>query len=997
MSSDFFQDTVRMHRIDWLPPGRLWPRVLLYGLVCFLLTVLALFLSRQPGSIATLWYINGLTVALLLHQPPGQWWAWLLAAAAANLAGHLLFGDSIGQALLFLPPNLLEVMLGTAVLYRLAQHREALRDPIRLCWTVLLGVLVPGIGGATLGVLMLAPASTAEFADTWLSWFEGTAIGGTAILPLALWLLQQGRDGLRSLLQPNQVALWLIVLAAALLVPLWLPYPFVYLSVLLAAVALWGSFGSTGVGVLLVSLGVGALIANGVFQPPPLTARWQQLLFYLPLFLTVMPPLLLAAAVDDRRQTLQRLRDSEARYRSLYRRTPMMMHSVGPDGRVLNVSELWLKKLGYQEHEVLGRRWTDFLGTDSCRHAQEQVLPRLEREGRCDDVPYQWVGKDGRLLDGLFSAILDRGADGVVLRTMAVIEDVTERNRLAAELAASELFEVTLQSIGDGVVTTDARGYIEQINPVAEHLLGCSRAEAHGLAFDQLVQLFDDRTGERIADPVRRCLDEMHRTTLPETALLRARSGHEYAVQNSVAPILGKGGQLLGTVMVFQDVTETRALSERMSHLAQHDVLTDLPNRVLLQDRIAQCCQRGQRDDLRFAVMMLDLDHFKRVNDTLGHAAGDTLLRVVAGRLSNVLRASDTVCRLGGDEFVILLAELPIGDDAADVAEKILHEVARPVELGSTVVDLSVSLGIASFPEDGDDPETLMRHADTAMYRAKREGRNSYRFFTRSMDEAVVQRLALEHELQQALEHEQFALHFQPVIDVLRRQVVGAEALVRWQHPGGGLVSPGRFVPTAEESRLIRPLGRWIVRQACEQHLQWREAGFGALCVSVNVSPIELEDPGFLTHLAEILSELGVEGRYLELEITEATLMRDQAATTAVLHQVKQLGVRIALDDFGAGYSSLSDLKRLPIDTIKIDASFVRGLGRSPADREIVRAILAVGRGLGLRVIAEGVETAEQLDALRSLGCTELQGHLLARPAPASMWRKLVNAIVVPG
>ncbi|MEY8875807.1 MAG: diguanylate cyclase, partial [Leptothrix sp. (in: b-proteobacteria)] len=884
MSSGFFPDTVRMLRADWLPPGRIWPRVLMYTVGCFLLTIMTLFLSRQPGSIATLWYVNGLTVALLLYQPLTQWWAWLLAAAAANLVSNLLFGASLGQALLFLPPNLLEVLLGSAALHRLGWHRDAPSDPIRLCWTVLFGVLLPGVLGATLGALLLAPASAAEFIDTWLAWFEGTAIGGVATLPLVLWLQQNGRGSWQRLLQPDQVALWLLVLAAALLVPLWLPYPFVYLSVLLVVVALRGSFGSAGVGVLLVSFGVGVLIASGVFQPPPLTARWQQLLFYLPLFLTVLPPLLLAATIDDRRQALRRLRDSEARYRSLYRRTPAMMHSIGPDGRMLNISELWLKKLGYQEHEVIGRRWTDFLSHDARQHALEQVQPLLEREGRCDNVPCQWVREDGRLLDGLLSAILERGPDGGPVRTMAVIEDVTERNRLAAELAASELFEVTLQSIGDGVITTDARGYIELINPVAEHLLGCSRSEARGLAFDQLVQLFDDRTGERLPDPVRRCLDEQNRTTLPETALLRSRNGHDYAVQDSVAPILGKGGQLLGTVMVFQDVTETRALSERMSHLAQHDVLTDLPNRVLLQDRIAQCCQRGQRDDLRFAVMMLDLDHFKRVNDTLGHAAGDNLLRVVAGRLSNVLRASDTVCRLGGDEFVILLAELPIGDDAADVAEKILHEVARPVELGSTVVDLSVSLGIASFPEDGDDPETLMRHADTAMYRAKREGRNSYRFFTRSMDEAVVQRLALENDLQQALERNEFALHFQPVIDVQQRQVVGAEALVRWQHPGGGLVSPGRFVPTAEESRLIRPLGRWIVRQACEQHLQWREAGLGALCVSVNVSPIELEDPGFLTHLAELLGELGIEGRYLEIEITEATLMRDQAATTAVLH-----------------------------------------------------------------------------------------------------------------
>lgn len=980
----------------WWPPRSARQGLVLLGLGYFLCAGLAFYLQRQPGQSTSLWFANGLAITLLAFQPMRQWWAWLITAATASLAASLMFGDRTGASLVQVVPHLVEVALGCSLLQRYRVHLEAPQDPVQLWLTMLLGVIGPALVGATLGAVLVPAAWPQDQVSAWLAWFEGTVIGCAATLPLGLWLVQQGWRGFVELASPDQLVLWLVVLAAGVLVPMWLPFPFIYLSVILVVLALRRGFGSTAVGVLLVSVAVGVLVGSGVFRPPlSLNTHWQ-MLFYLPLFLTLMPPLLLAAATDARREAMQRLSDNEGRFRALYRRTPAMMHSVGPDGRILSVSELWLKKLGYQEHEVLGRKLVDFLSADSRRHAQDHVQPRFDREGHCDNVPTQWLGQGGKTLDGLMSAIAERDVNGRLVRTMAVVEDVTERNRLAAELAASELFEVTLHSIADGVITTDARGYIELINPVAEAMLGCTRAEARGQPFGQLVQIFDEISGDRIPDPVRRCLDEQRQFGLQENALLRARDGREFAIQDSVAPIRGKDGRMLGAVMVFQDVSESRAMTARMSHLSQHDPLTDLPNRMLLHDRIAQSCQRGQRDEIRFAVMMLDLDHFKRINDTLGHVAGDTLLRVVASRLSHALRASDTVCRLGGDEFVLLLGDMPVGDDAADVAEKILREVARPVELGSAVVDLSVSLGIATYPQDGSDPETLMRHADTAMYRAKREGRNRYRFFTRAMDDTAVQRLAMEQDLRMALERDEFTLHFQPVVDVLRARVVAAEALVRWQRPGSGLVTPAQFIPTAEESRLIRPLGRWVLRQACEQHLRWRDAGLDPVRMAVNVSPVELEDPLFVSNLTQLLAELGMDGVFLELEITEGTLMRENTDTLDVLRQIKALGVRIAVDDFGTGYTSLSHLKRLPIDTIKIDRSFVRELASTGPDHEIVKAILTVGQGLGLRVVAEGVETREQLDRLRDLGCVELQGYLLARPAPANLWRKLINAIVLP-
>jgi diguanylate cyclase (GGDEF)-like protein len=522
------------------------------------------------------------------------------------------------------------------------------------------------------------------------------------------------------------------------------------------------------------------------------------------------------------------------------------------------------------------------------------------------------------------------------------------------------------------------------MNPVAEQLVGRRLTEARGLAFSGVVQLFDQVTGAPLSSPIESCLRGTPIAGAPQSAVLRDPNGKEYGVQNSVAPIVGKERSLLGAVMVFQDVTEARALTQRLAYLAHHDSLTDLPNRVLFQDRVHQACQFGLRHRNCFAVVFMDLDHFKHVNDSLGHAVGDELLKTVARRLTGTLRGSDTVCRLGGDEFVMLLSEIGGADDVGEVAKKVLREVALPCTLEGTEVNVGISLGIAMFPDDGEDPDTLMKHADAAMYRSKREGRNRYQFFSKTVDHAASSRLSLEADMRRGLADGQFVAHYQPIIDAITGVPVAVEALARWDRPGHGPQSPLVFIAVAEESGLIVPLGESMLRSACEQLRGWRNTALGHLTIAVNVSPVQLADIDFVGVVSDILRSTGVGGEQLSFEITESTLMKDPTTTLNVLHQIRALGIRIAVDDFGTGYSSLSHLKRFPVNAVKIDRSFVRDLETDPDDRELAKAIVAMSRSLRLRVVAEGVETEGQASLLSAMGCTSLQGYLFARPADAA-------------
>jgi diguanylate cyclase (GGDEF)-like protein len=421
---------------------------------------------------------------------------------------------------------------------------------------------------------------------------------------------------------------------------------------------------------------------------------------------------------------------------------------------------------------------------------------------------------------------------------------------------------------------------------------------------------------------------------------------------------------------------------ERIRHLANYDELTGLPNRSMFQQRLHHALAQALRHTRPLAVLFIDLDRFKNINDTLGHEAGDRVLREVAERLRGCLRDSDTVGRLGGDEFVVLLEGLPQLADVAAVAQKILDAAARPFMLAAREYHIGASIGISAFPEDGKDLQTLMKNADAAMYRAKEQGRNNFQFYSAQMNVYSFDRLALESSLRHALERNEFLLHYQPKVDVRSGNITGTEALVRWQHPDMGMVAPAQFIPVAEETGLIVPIGEWVLRTACAQNREWQRQGFPHLRVAVNLSPRQFRQENLVREVSRILHETGLDAGSLELEITESMVVQDPGQAAKILTELRAMGISLSIDDFGTGYLSLAYFKRFPINSVKIDRSFIQDLPGVADTAAITRAIIAIADSLKLKVVAEGVESEEQLDFLREHKCPEIQGYYFSRPLP---------------
>jgi len=446
-------------------------------------------------------------------------------------------------------------------------------------------------------------------------------------------------------------------------------------------------------------------------------------------------------------------------------------------------------------------------------------------------------------------------------------------------------------------------------------------------------------------------------------------------------------------VGVFSDISSIKRSEEELNRLAYHDVLTGLPNRLLLLDRINHAIRRAARSGGRFAVLFIDLDRFKNINDTLGHQTGDALLNTVAERIQKRLRAEDTLSRLGSDEFLLLMEDITNEQQAAHLARDLLRLLSQPYHVAGHDIFLSASIGISLHPEDGDDAETLIKHADTAMYRAKEGGRNGYQFYTREQSVAAFQRFSLEAALHRALERGEFELHYQPQQTLSSGRITAMEALVRWRHPELGLIPPDQFIPVAEDTGLILPIGEWVLETACREALRCRQLCGEELTVAVNLSPLELQRGDPVGRIRRVLEETGLPARLLELEITESSAMHRGEDSIAMLHELDALGVRIAIDDFGSGYSNLGYLKKLPVSTLKIDRVFVRDLPDDNEDAAITRAIVALGHSLNLQVLAEGVETRAQRDFLLAQGCDMMQGYLLSKPLPFEDAARLIRTI----
>jgi diguanylate cyclase (GGDEF)-like protein/PAS domain S-box-containing protein len=592
---------------------------------------------------------------------------------------------------------------------------------------------------------------------------------------------------------------------------------------------------------------------------------------------------------------------------------------------------------------------------------------------------------------------VERGAQDYILKSQLqafrlrrAVHRMIERNADEEKtLLRQQCAELTLSCTGDAVLISDSAGRVTHLNAAAELLTGWPREEAVGRALDEVFQTIDCTTRQPVSEPIAAETDK----NAPETAscILVGRDGAEVNIKTFKAHIRDPYGNVSGTVAVFHDASAAEAKTTELSHLAQHDFLTDLPNRVLLNDRINQAISFALRYNKQLAVMFVDLDLFKKVNDSFGHAIGDKLLQSVAGRIVTCVRRSDTVSRHGGDEFIVLLSQVGHAEDSVFIARKILSSLAEPYLIDQKHLQINVSIGVSTYPGDGQDAETLIHKADTAMYDAKKLGRNNFQFFKADMQARVLEWRSLEGSLRGALERNEFVLHYQPKIDLKTGDIAGVEALLRWKHPERGLIQPLQFVPIAEESGLIVSIGQWVLLEACRQARAWMDAGLPPVRIAVNVSALEFMAKDFLSGVRAALISTGVAPENLELELTETVLMQDAEAAVQSLLALKAIGVQLAIDDFGTGYSSFSYLRRFPLDALKVDRSFINEISLNSTDATILSAMINIGKSLKHRVVAEGVETVEQLHFLQKAGCSEGQGYFFCHPVIAEKFAEFLE------
>ena len=695
------------------------------------------------------------------------------------------------------------------------------------------------------------------------------------------------------------------------------------------------------------------------------------------------------------------LKVSDARFRAISDASPLGILVSDELGNCIYTNEAYQKISGLTFEQALGSNWSLAIQPED----RQRVLAEWSAAAS-GKTPFQsearFLRSDGSVVWARLNAVamrIGKSAHGNV----QTVEDITARKAVEAQLrlaeealfAEKERAQVTLNSIGDAVLTTNLEGRLTYLNAAAEVMTGWSGEEARGRPLAEVFNIIDGSTRQIAANPAQVAMAEDKVVGLAADCVLIRRDGGESAIEDSAAPIHNREGRVVGAVIVFHDVSASRAMTLKMAHMAHHDFLTGLPNRALLTERLEHAMASANRRRKQTAVLFLDLDYFKHINDSLGHGIGDQLLQAVAERLSTCIRATDTLSRQGGDEFVILLADIEQAQDAANVGEKLLAALALPQQIGDHELHVTLSIGISIYPDDGKTAETLMKNADTAMYAAKASGRDNYQFFKAEMNAEAVRHLLIENNLRRALARGEFVLHYQSQIDLISGAMTGTEALVRWLDPDLGLLQPEQFIPIAIECGLIVPIGRWVLREACRQVKAWLDAGLPVVPVAVNVSAAEFRHKNFLAGVASILAETGLAPHYLELELTESSLMSDVEASLSVLRALKAMGLQLAIDNFGTGYSSLSYLRHFPIDTLKIDRSFVCALATTEGgegEAAFVGAVIGMGRNLKQRVIAEGVETLEQLTFLRARQCAQGQGFHFSRPLSATEFASLLVA-----
>ncbi|QXG40569.1 bifunctional diguanylate cyclase/phosphodiesterase [Pseudomonas viridiflava] len=672
------------------------------------------------------------------------------------------------------------------------------------------------------------------------------------------------------------------------------------------------------------------------------------------------------------KQAQRQLQLSEEKFAKAFHASPDgLTISRVRDGVILEVNEGFSRITGYTEKQCLERSTLD-LGIWADLSERQAMIEHIKRHGSVHEFRTSIRGSEGniRLCELSAHPVLIDGEDCL----LTISRDVTERQHMQEKL---HLAATVFESTAEGVLITDTRQRIHAVNRAFSEITGYSEAEAIGhtprlLASGQHDSAFYAAMWHQLTA-------EGH---WQGEIYNRRKNGDIYPSWLTISAVRNKDDLITHFVAVFADISSLKHAQARLDYQAHHDPLTGLPNRTLFENRLQTALLHSEESGSLGAVLFLDLDRFKHINDSLGHPVGDLLLKGIAQRLKEHLRDIDTVARLGGDEFIVLLPGLLQPSDAVSIANKLLACFSAPFQAGEHEFFISSSIGCSLFPTDGTDVATLVKNADAAMYRSKAKGRNRVESYTRDLTSQASERIALEQELRRALDRNELSLSFQPKTSLQTNSMVGAEALIRWSHPTFGEVPPEHFIPLAEENGMILQIGDWVIEQACLQMHAWRKTHkpFGPL--SVNLAGAQLRQPHLVTRIEQLLADNGLEPGCLQLEITENFIMSQTQEALAVLHKLKKLGVQLAIDDFGTGYSSLSYLKRLPLDILKIDQSFVRGLPEDTHDAAIVRAIIALGRSMQLTVIAEGVENSEQQQFLAAEGCEQMQGYIVSLPLP---------------
>lgn len=684
---------------------------------------------------------------------------------------------------------------------------------------------------------------------------------------------------------------------------------------------------------------------------------------------------------------------SEARYRGLLEAAPDAMVVIDQSGAIVLVNVKAESQFGYSRDQLVGHRIeeilpvgfperliADALRTDEDARTQE-IGTGIELRGRC---------RDGTEFPVEIMLSPLKTENGILVT--AAIRDISARKKTEEALfVEKELAQVTLDCIEDAIATTDTSGNVSFLNLSAQEMTGWSMTDAIGKPIEDIFSMIDGTSHHVIRKTIELSGGHNRVPAFPASCMLIRPDNTEIPIEYSIAALNGSDGRSIGSVMVFRDVSVSRALSLQISYAAEHDFLTGLPNRLLLKDRIAQAVAVASRNDTKFAVMFLDLDGFKHINDSLGHPVGDKLLQLIAKRLLECVRAPDTVSRQGGDEFVILLTDIihPRGSTAA--ARRILDAVAEVCTIESSQLHVTTSIGVSIYPDDGLNAESLLKNADIAMYQAKEDGRQSFRFFEPAMNTHAVERQSIEESLRRALQNKEFTLNYQPKINLKTGEISGAEALIRWTHSARGPMAPSEFIPIAEACGLIVPIGRWVLREACTQARIWKDVGLSPLVIAVNISALDFREEHFVENVFATLDDTGLAPNCLELELTESVLMKRADSAESALKALRAGGVKLAIDDFGTGYSSLSYLRKFSIDTLKIDQSFIGQLSLTPDETSIVASMITMGHSLKLQVVAEGVESVDQLRFLQEHNCDEAQGFYFSSPLPPLRFAKLLK------